>query len=212
LDKVNLGASIAEALLEQDVIPLDQVTSPFEGAGVYALYFTGSFKPYHALAERNRNGRFEAPIYVGKADAEGSRKGGLGLNAAPGKTLYKRLRSDHANSIKKATNIKIKDFQCRFLVVEPVFVALGESLLIATFAPIWNKIVDGFGNHKPGAGRNKGMISRWDVLHPGRPWGKDGVPRKETRKQIAEEARNYLNTVPFPKTVKMDRSALVAEE
>ena len=31
--------------------------------------------------------------------------------------------------------------------------SLGESLLIAKFAPIWNKLIDGFGNHDPDKGR-----------------------------------------------------------
>ena len=42
--------------------------------------------------------------------------------------------------------------------------------MIARFGPVWNSIVDGFGNHDPGAGRRAGMVSRWDVLHPGRAW------------------------------------------
>ena len=43
-----------------------------------------------------------------------------------------------------------------------------NSLLIAKFAPVWNTIIDGFGNHDPGRGRYEGMRPRWDVLHPGR--------------------------------------------
>ncbi len=36
--------------------------------------------------------------------------------------------------------------------------------------PIWNTLIDGFGNHDPGQGRRNQAKSRWDVLHPGRAW------------------------------------------
>lgn len=38
------------------------------------------------------------------------------------------------------------------------------------FAPIWNRTLDGFGNHDPGKGRRAGQRPSWDVLHPGRSW------------------------------------------
>jgi hypothetical protein len=204
LDKRNLGASVAEALLEQDPHPLDSLPKPFEGAGVYAIYYHGDFPAYAELAKRNRDGRFEAPIYVGKADAEGGRKGGLGLDAKPGRPLFKRL-NEHAKSVREAENLEIADFSCRFLTVEPIFVALGESLLIATFSPIWNKLVDGFGNHDPGGGRRQGMCPRWDVLHPGRSWAHKMAKRPETADQIAEEVRTYIHTAPRPRKLKLHR-------
>ncbi len=38
-----------------------------DGAGIYAIYYVGDFPSYAPVAERNHDGRFEAPIYVGKA-------------------------------------------------------------------------------------------------------------------------------------------------
>lgn len=204
LDKRNLGASVAEALLEQDPHPLGSLPDMFEGAGVYAIYYSGAFPAYADLAMRNSNGHLEAPIYVGKADAEGGRKGGLGLDAKPGRPLFKRL-NEHARSIREARNLDIADFSCRFLTVEPIFVALGESLLIAAFSPIWNRLVDGFGNHDPGGGRRQGMCPRWDVLHPGRSWAHKMAMRQETADQIAEEVKTYLLTAPRPRKLKMHR-------
>ena len=50
LDKKNLGASVAEALLERGTVPLgDVVAGKFDGAGIYVLYYTGSFAPYEPL-------------------------------------------------------------------------------------------------------------------------------------------------------------------
>ncbi len=83
--------------------------------------------------------------------------------------LSARLRQ-HAASIDQADNLNIEDFDCRFLVVEDIWIPLGENLLIAKFAPIWSKLIDGFGNQDPGSGRYNQVQSRWDVLHPGRPW------------------------------------------
>lgn len=31
-------------------------------------------------------------------------------------------------------------------------------------------MIDGFGNHDPGAGRRNMRRPRWDIIHPGRTW------------------------------------------
>ena len=43
-------------------------------------------------------------------------------------------------------------------------------MLIRHFQPVWNQVIDGFGNHDPGKGRNQQRRSVWDTLHPGREW------------------------------------------
>ena len=190
LDKMNLGGSVAEAMLESAVYPLGDLES-FNGAGIYAIYYIGKFEAYKSLAAKNKNRKFEAPIYVGKAVPPGARKGNFGLNVDPGPALYKRLQ-EHAESVKVAENLLIEDFFCRFLVVDDIWIPLGESLLIAKFAPIWNKLVDGFGNHDPGKGRYEGMRSKWDTLHPGRAWATKCAQRIETPAQITSELTAYL--------------------
>lgn len=167
LDKKNLGDSVAEAMLQQSVGPLPP--EPFIGAGIYAIYYHGGFPLYRDIAVENRDGSCGWPIYVGKAVPAGARKGGFDLDADPGQALYKRL-VEHATSIEHATNIDLADFQCRFLVVEDIWIPLAESLLIEMFSPLWNRIIDGFGNHDPGKGRHNQQRSQWDVIHPGRPW------------------------------------------
>ena len=189
LDKMNLGGSVADAMLESAVHPLGGLES-FNGAGIYAIYYTGGFEAYKPLADKNRDGKFEAPIYVGKAVPPGARKGNFGLDAEPGPALYKRLQ-EHAESVNTAENLRIEDFFCRFLVVDDIWIPLGESLLIAKFAPIWNKLIDGFGNHDPGKGRYQGMRSKWDTLHPGRIWAAKCAPRKESQQQIITELKAY---------------------
>lgn len=193
LDKMNLGGSVAEAMLESAVHPLGGL-APFDGAGIYAIYYTGDFEAYKPLAMKNRDDKFESPIYVGKAVPPGARKGNFGLDAEAGPALYKRLQ-EHAESASAAENLRIEDFFCRFLVVDDIWIPLGESLLIAKFAPIWNKLIDGFGNHDPGKGRYEGARPKWDTLHPGRGWANKCAARIETPEQIAEEIKAYFRGV-----------------
>lgn len=194
LDKRNLGASVAEALLNKKPVPLGSL-QPFQGAGIYAIYYTGNFDSYRLLADLNKGGKFTVPIYVGKAVPPGARKGGYGLDDSPSQALYKRL-VEHAESITLATNLKIEEFFCRYLVVDDIWIPLGESLLIAKFAPLWNMLIDGFGNHDPGKGRYEGLCPRWDVLHPGRDWALKCKPRSENQKQIKNDIEEYFRSHP----------------
>ncbi|MBB6184786.1 Eco29kI family restriction endonuclease [Oleiagrimonas soli] len=191
LDKLALGESVADALEKAELYTLCSIEA-FVGAGIYAIYYHGDFAPYKALSERNRNGiNSLIPIYVGKAIPKGGRTGG-NLSSPPGKVLYKRL-AEHADSIRSASNLNIKDFSCRFLLVEDTWIPLGENLVISRYVPLWNKVVDGFGNHNPGKGRHKGVRPRWDVLHPGRHWAENLEPRSETQEQIAQEVVQFLS-------------------
>lgn len=197
LDKGNLGASVAEAMLGREVHALGRLLE-FRGAGIYAIYYTGTFDAYKPVRERNTGGKWQAPIYVGKAVPAGARKGNVGLNSASKTTvLFKRLR-EHAESIEVASNLNIKDFHCRYLVVDDIWIPLGESLLIAKFAPVWNTLVDGFGNHDPGGGRYQGLRPRWDVLHPGRAWAAKCQQRAESADQIKADVVRYLKASPVP--------------
>ncbi|MFQ5672895.1 MAG: Eco29kI family restriction endonuclease, partial [Nitrospinales bacterium] len=178
LDKKNLGVSVADALLLQPMTLLPPEKA-FVGAGIYAIYYVGDYPAYQPITERNKNEKFEAPIYVGKAVPPGARKGGFGLNTPPGNVLFKRL-SEHADSIENTKNLKISDFSCRYLVVDDIWIPLGESLLIEMLSPLWNKMIDGFGNHDPGKGRHNQQRSAWDVLHPGRSWAEKLQPNNKS--------------------------------
>lgn len=167
LDKRNLGKSVVQALLARPATPLDELT-PFDGAGVYAVYYSGAFPAYAALSAKNRKAATH-PIYVGKAVPSGARKGGIDDTAPIGRPLFNRL-SEHAKTIVEVANLELKDFTCRHLTVDDIWIPLGESLLIQEFAPLWNLVVEGFGNHDPGSGRTAGKRPVWDMIHPGRAW------------------------------------------
>ena len=182
LDKRNLGESVAAALLKRPAGPLPP-SNLFPGAGIYALYYIGDFGPYQSLAERNREDRYQLPIYVGKAVPPGARKGGFGLGTAPGNAIFSRLR-EHARSIQQTRNLKVQDFFCRYVISDDIWIPLGESLLIEQFQPLWNVLIEGFGIHTPGAGRKKQVQSKWDTLHPGRALAHDLPPNPQSTGEL----------------------------
>jgi hypothetical protein len=170
LEKRNLAESIQRRLLHTEPLALGDRTARLAtgGAGVYAIYYTGPFDLYSPIAQANRDGRWAAPIYVGKAIPEGQRVGsGLDSTVTATRALNDRLLR-HANSILQVQNLGIDDFCFRSLVVEDVFIPLGEAILIETFQPLWNVVLFGFGNNPTGGPRSTQATSRWDTLHPGR--------------------------------------------
>jgi hypothetical protein len=162
LDYANLTRNCVEELMRQEPrrLPLD---GEFEGAGVYALFYKGSFSGYSKIKSADSTW----PIYVGKAIPPGGRKGGKSPDGA--RPLHGRL-AEHTKSIEAARNLKVGDFHCRYLVVTPLWITMAERFLIEHFRPVWNVCIEGFGNHDPGSGRQKGEITWWDALHPGRAW------------------------------------------
>jgi hypothetical protein len=196
LDKRNLGQSVAAALLDQPLDPLPPETS-FTGAGIYAIYYAGAFAAYTGLGS-------ERPIYVGKAVPPGARTGRFGLDTDPGTALFGRL-SEHARSIDQAENLDLKDFRCRYLLTDDIWIPLGESLLIQMMRPPWNLVVDGFGNHDPGAGRAGQQRSAWDELHPGRSWARL-LREGRSAAEVEAAVRDYLagrptEVVPLEKAI-----------
>jgi len=191
LEKKNLGVSVADALLTRSIHPLPP-KEPFLGAGIYAIYYVGKFTHYNRWRELNSRGKFTCPIYVGKAIPPGARKGGFGLETAPGPAIYNRL-NEHAKSVKQTTNLDIDDFFSRYLVVDDIWIPLGESLLIDMFHPLWNVTIEGFGNHDPGKGRYNQKCSSWDTLHPGRPWAAKLQPFDKANLEIAKMVKSHIS-------------------
>lgn len=194
LDKLNLGRSVVEAMLIQIACPLSAVT-PFAGAGIYAIYYHGPFEPY-TMISGDSQGINAKPIYVGKAVPSGSRKGSSLAASVSGQWLYGRI-VEHRDSIaaveRHGSNLRVSDFSVRYLAVDDIWIPLGEALLISSFNPLWNVVIEGFGNHDPGAGRYNGMRPLWDVLHPGRAWAERCQPRTETPEELGRRIIDYLS-------------------
>lgn len=191
LDKTHLAESVSDHLLKRPIVQLPP-PEKFLGAGIYAIYYIGEFPAYQKIVQTVSSDAKAVPIYVGKAVPAGSRKGGYGLGADPGEVLFKRL-SEHASSIEFARNLNLADFRCRYVLVDDIWIPLGESLLIERFKPVWNICVGGFGHHDQGKSRRGQMKSAWDTLHPGRPWAENvEQPNPKTAEDISRIVVSYL--------------------
>jgi hypothetical protein len=144
----------------------------FHGTGVYAIYSIAKKGVYKKFHEINRTS-FDMPIYIGKAVPRGWRQARVkSLSDAATHELYGRL-SEHAKSIAIGDGIDVYDYHCRFMILEDresTLIGTVEAALIQKYRPIWNSLIDGFGNHDPGKGRYEQAKSDWDVCHPGRKW------------------------------------------
>jgi hypothetical protein len=178
LDIPNLGKSLTEAFLARPLQPLP--THTFKGAGIYGLYYLAPEGEGHELYRREMRG--SVPIYVGKAMSAGSPN-----------TLYQRL-GDHRKSIEAAPTLRIEDFQCRFLLVDDVWIPLGEQLLIDKFNPLWNKKIKGFGNKTLGDKRESQKPAPWDLIHPGRQRSTNPTTEAEREKLLAA-LKKYLDSL-----------------
>jgi hypothetical protein len=161
------------------------------GAGIYAIYYVGSFPAYQKISERNLDDHFAQPIYVGKAVPKGARKGSFTFDSSRSNALRSRL-GQHGASISESQNLSLDDFFYRSLVVEDIWIPLGESVLIEEFRPLWNLVVDGFGNKDPGKRRATQFKSMWDVLHPGRQFAEKLAPSNWTAQKLEERIAQAL--------------------
>jgi Eco29kI-like restriction endonuclease len=188
LDKVQLAKSIREALEAEPVH--DVPPERFLGAGVYALYYHGNFELYAPISDE----ACEVPIYVGRAVSTKSRRGLATRDADEVRkpALYGRLRK-HSRSIDNAENLDAKDFSCRYLILDDVWVPLGESYMIDLYKPLWNgEVGEGFGINAPGAGRAGQKRSVWDTLHPGRDYAAERPAGKWTAEEVTERVRAHF--------------------
>lgn len=191
---------VIEAINFFNETPLHILPPPFTfvGVGVYALYYRGRFPHYQVIGEINKK-TAKQPIYVGKAVPHGWRIG-RNLSTQADRSLFSRL-CQHGRNIEQVLNLKLSDFSCRFAIladVETDLIPAIEAQLIRDFNPLWNTIVDGFGNHDPGKGRYNQALSEWDVLHPGREWAKrlTGIPPKV--ENIIANIEKHCAKLPFP--------------
>lgn len=192
----SLTAIINEAVQFFASTPLHPLppAASFSGSGVYGLYYTGNHELYRPLVAANR-AAVDHPIYVGKAVPPGWRTARIASSETS--DIFKRLQ-EHARSIHQAENLEVRDFQCRFMILvgtEGDLVVPVEARLIRIFKPVWNSVVDGFGNHDPGSGRYNQAKSGWDVLHPGRPWAaklKGGTPNREN---LIERVKSAMDNI-----------------
>ena len=167
-------------------------SSRFTGCGVYALYYLGDYDLYAKVARLNQD-TCVLPIYVGKAVLPGWRA--ARATSTEGKSLYSRLR-EHARNVQQVKNLEIGGFCCRFIILQKAeadLIVPVEAVLIRKYQPLWNSVVDGFGNHDPGKGRYNQARSEWDVLHPGRPWADKLAGEPPSLEETIKKVQAYLD-------------------
>jgi hypothetical protein len=176
--------------------PVHKLPPPekFHGTGVYAVYYTGKAKIYQAIYDANRTA-YNIPIYIGKAVPKGWRQART-INDASIETheLFGRL-TEHSRSVQQGYGIQARDFCCRFMILEGVessLISTVEAALIRLYRPLWNTVVDGFGNHDPGGGRYEQAKSDWDVIHPGRLWADKCKGKPRSRNEILRAIASHV--------------------
>jgi hypothetical protein len=166
---------------------------PFPGSGVYGLYIVSNDELYKKISSPNCT----HPVYVGKAVPTGWRATRTRDANAP--NLYNRSR-EHCRSIEQAANLQIDEFRCRFVIltgIEADLLVPVEAELIRRHHPLWNTIVDGFGNHDPGSGRYDQARSEWDILHPGRVWADRLRGLSPQQSEVQRKVHEYLDGLSF---------------
>lgn len=193
-----LGAAIAQVLSSTQLYELS-TPFPLEGAGIYAIYYTGDYAPYSTLAQANIKQPGRWPIYVGQALPAGARKGIEGDGAPSKKKTPLRDRlAKHTGSIleieKSGGDLRVEDFQYRALVLNDTFIRLGEMSLLGIYAPVWNKYLDGFGSNPAGKERRTTKKSHWDTVHPGRARASSFPARENFNPDLVRsEMKTYLD-------------------
>ena len=188
---------VNEAIGFLEASPVQPLPVPerFIGPGIYALYYRGDFEPYARITLANQD-KWTYPIYTGKAVPKGARQGRKRDSTST--ELYSRLR-EHARSIEQTENLDLADFACRLTILNEEMsdlIVTVEAALIRRYAPLWNSIIDGFGNHDPGKGRRNQAVSEWDTLHPGRSWVERMTGPRADRGEVLAKVETYA-----PKTL-----------
>lgn len=166
----------------------------FAGAGVYALYYIGKTGLYGKFGQEINREEYRLPIYVGKAEPSGWRQSRVAVSEKSGGRLFERL-SQHARNVESAKNLDLGDFVCRLMILAgdvAAMIASIEAALIAMHRPLWNSVIDGFGNHHPGRKRLTSKITQWDALHPRRSWVKEMSGEAPDLKMLNRRVKDYL--------------------
>lgn len=157
IGSTRMAFDLAEMVLDRQVaLHLDAVTfrpltrrMQLEGPCVYLLRYKGRHGLYRVVPHR------PVVVYVGSAQRP-----------------HRRL-NQHRKSLSYASDLEVCDFEVGAVrVSSPEMSRYVEARLIRLIDPPWNRTdFAGFGSGPQGRVREAGQrSSRWDQLHPGRPW------------------------------------------
>ncbi|MFJ8040292.1 Eco29kI family restriction endonuclease [Kitasatospora sp. NPDC096147] len=193
LRRENIGRSVLWALTSRDAVQLDRVPR-FNGCGIYALYYAGDHELYGPIS----SDQFEVPIYVGKADPSGGRKGVTVGEAWEGNPLWSRL-GNHSRKIDKASDLNVQDFFARYLPADDLFTPMAERLMIRDLRPVWNVVLEGFGVNRQGSGREgKQLRPKWHEVHTGVDWADGMTAQPGGPEPLRQQVRAHLELYGQP--------------
>lgn len=187
-DPLRIAELIVNTMGAQPKLPLASL-GRFWGAGVYAIYYKGDYDAYRPIKGTNH------PIYVGKADPKDTH---AKTPEGQGAKLCGRL-GEHARNIAKAANLRVEDFEYRYLVVQSAWQKAAEDHLIVIYKPIWNNETDicyGLGKHGDAAKTRGNERAPWDMLHPGRKWAEGNPPNSKSVPQIKAAIAEHFRQHP----------------
>ncbi|MDH6703549.1 hypothetical protein P3T27_000230 [Kitasatospora sp. MAA19] len=187
LRRENLGRSVLWALTSREAVRLDRIPR-FNGCGIYAIYYAGDHELYAPIA----SDKFEVPIYVGKADPSGGRKGVTVGKAWEGTPLWSRL-GKHKAKIHKTSDLNVEDFFARYLPADDLFTPMAERLMISDLRPVWNVVLEGFGVNPQGSGREGAQLRpKWHEVHVGVDWADGMPPQPSGPEPLRQQVRAHL--------------------
>lgn len=183
LDIDNLMLSVARTLMSEPLYYFDDLPE-FGGGGLLAVYYDGGFEPYAPISGT------DTPLYVGGAALS---RAGVSGRRTDSRVLFQRLRR-HGKSLMEIVGHEfgLRDFRCRFLVVDDIWIAPTQQLLVTMHRPLWNTVLTGFGANEQGSTARMSRPSRWSELHSQRSTTTDR-PRLMNRDQLLERVRAHLS-------------------
>ena len=161
-------------------------------------FFHGTpVRPISPMTKFSGSGVYNHPIYVGKAVPSGWRQARIHNNpSSRTHELFTRLK-EHSRSLEQVS-LSVDDFSCRFMIFEEQtsdMIGTIEAALIKLHKPLWNTVLDGFGNHDPGKGRYKQAKSDWDVIHPGRGFAANCQGIFRSRDDIVKDIEQFFGSL-----------------
>jgi len=181
LSTERLTRNICDEFERQPLVPMEHDIPPFDGAGLYAIYYRGtSVEPYARLVDT------EIPVYAGQGASHNSATGVASPSKRP---VFLRLRA-HRRSISEG-GLDPSEFRFRVLLMPHVHANLGEDGLRRSYRPVWNSILTGFGSHEQGSATRRSRKSKWDTFHQGRSRTHGGEVHEVG--ELAKKVRQHID-------------------
>lgn len=185
LSTEQITRTVCEAFERQPLISMRDGISPFEGSGLYALYYAGdTLDLYRPLS------RTGIPLHVGRSATRES-VFPASQDSRTTRPLHARLRRHRAALM--TAQLPLDEFQFRALLVPEPFARAGELALLTNYRPLWNSSrLSGFSSVGTRGVARAAERSRWEAVHDVR--GRTGGRTDARRDKLIEQASAHIRT------------------